>query len=135
MPFALLFVGAVLLVAAVRGQTTQLFGLVKNDFTGKDNYMYWMASILIIGALGYFKPIAPLSRAFMGLLVIVLVLTNGGLFSKLNQQLFSGSLTAGLSPNLGGGLGLLNPQQSSIQSGSQPSMGGVYNTLTSPLVP
>lgn len=93
MPFALILVGVLLVVAAVRDTTDKLFALVKGDFTGPNNYTYWMASILLIGALGYVKALQPLSRIFIVLLVVVLVLSHGGLFDKFNQQLFGGSLS------------------------------------------
>lgn len=114
MPFALLIVGVVLIVAAVRDTTDVLFTLVKGDFTGsngKTPITYWMASILLIGAIGYIKPLQPLSRIFLVLLVVVLVLSHGGLFDKFNAQLFGGSLT-GTGPITLGGAG-------SIQSGGK----------------
>lgn len=110
MPFALILVGVLLIVAAVRNTTDVLFTLVKQDFTGPNNYTYWLASILLIGAIGYIKPLQPLSRIFLVLIVVVLVLTHGGLFDKFNAQVFGGSL--GIStPTLGGA--------GSIASGNQ----------------
>ena len=87
MPFAFLIVGALFVVAAVRGQSKQLLSLVKADLTGKDNYLYWAVSILIIGALGYVDELRPLSRAFLILVLVVLVLSNGGFFKLFNQSL------------------------------------------------
>jgi hypothetical protein len=86
-PFAFLIVGALFVVAAVRGQSKQLLSLVKADLTGKDNYLYWAVSILIIGALGYVDELRPLSRAFLILVLVVLVLSNGGFFKLFNQSL------------------------------------------------
>lgn len=127
MPFALIIVGVVLVVAAVRGTTDVLFSLVKNDFTGANNYTYWLASILLIGAIGYIKPLQPLSRIFLALLVVVLVLSHGGLFDKLNAQLFGGTLTPGSGPvtltgvqiDLSSLKGWNFGQAGSIQSGNQ----------------
>src|SRR5215469_15320233 len=95
MPFALLIVGVTLVVAAIQNTSSDLFTLVKGDFTGRNNYTYWMASILLIGALGYIKPMQPLSRVFLALLVVVLIVSHGGLFDKLNAQLFGGTLEPG----------------------------------------
>lgn len=111
MPFALLIVGIVLVVAAVRDKADVLFTLVKDDFIsqpGKPSFMYWLAAILIIGAIGYIKPLQGLSRIFLALLVVVLVLAHGGLFDQFNRQLFS---SAPASPGVGGA--------GSIQSGNQ----------------
>lgn len=118
MPFALLLIGIVLVVAAVRNTTGILwngnpgtsFKGIKGDFTGDNNFTYWLASILLIGAIGYVKPLQPLSRVFLVLLVVVLVVSHGGLFDKFNQQVFGGTLGTS-TPTLGGA--------GSIQSGNQ----------------
>jgi hypothetical protein len=77
LPFTLVILGIVLLIAAVRGTQDQLFTLVKNDFTGPKNFIYWSVAILFIGALGYIPKLKPLSVTFMVLIVIVLVLARG----------------------------------------------------------
>lgn len=61
--------------------------LLKDDFTGKNNFVYWVLSILIVGAIGYIKPLQPVSRAFMLLIIIVLFLTNKGVFAQFNEAL------------------------------------------------
>jgi hypothetical protein len=97
MPFAFLIVGTVFVIAGVRNTVSGdkgLIALLKSDFTGNDNFLFWMLSILVIGAIGYSKDLQPLSRTFMALVVIVLLLSNGGVFNKLNQQLFGGSATS-----------------------------------------
>lgn len=83
MSFVLLIVGAVLLMAAIRGTTDQLFGLLKNDFTGPNNFIYWLLSIVVVGSLGYVPKLKPLSTAFLALIIIALV------FSKKNAAFFS----------------------------------------------
>lgn len=87
MPFVILIAGIVLVVAAARDKQSDLFALMKSDFTGKGSFMPWIASLLLIGGLGYVKPIKPVTDAFILLLIIVLFLSNGGFFAKLNQQL------------------------------------------------
>lgn len=96
MPFALLIIGIVLLTTAIRGTQDTLFGLVKNDFTGQNNFIYWTVSILIIGSLGYVPKLKSFSVAFLGLVIIVLVLTKGnpngiggGFFNQFTAQLKS----------------------------------------------
>lgn len=89
MPFALIIIGVVLVVASVRNTQDDLYTLVKGDFSGQNNYLYWMVSILIIGAVGYVPTLKPLSRMFLALLVVVLFLSHGGVLSQLNAQLFS----------------------------------------------
>lgn len=89
MPLALLLVGIIFLTAAVRGkdQTDKLFDLIKDDFTGPNNFFFWLISIWVIGAVGYYKPLRPLSVAFMTLVVIVLFLANEGFFTKFIAQI------------------------------------------------
>lgn len=77
MPFALLIIGVVLLIAGVRGTQDTLFTLVKGDFAGSNNFIYWFVAILIIGAIGYIKPLKPISNALLILVVLVLFLTKG----------------------------------------------------------
>ena len=99
MPFALLIIGAVLLVAAVKGTTDSLFSLVVKDFTGPQNFIYWMVAILLIGSLGYIPKLKPVSVSLLGLVVLVLFLSRGdpkyvggGFFEKFTAGL--GSTTA-----------------------------------------
>lgn len=91
MPFAFLIVGLVMVIASVRGTSAQLFSLLKNDFTGTNSFTAWLLAILAVGSLGYIKPLQPLSRGFLVLLVIVLLLSNGGFFEQFEQQYFSKS--------------------------------------------
>lgn len=98
MPFALIIIGTVLLVSSVRNTQGDLYTLVKGDFTGQNNYLYWMVSILVIGAVGYIPTLKPLSRMFLALVIIVLFLSHGGVFQQLNAQLFSAPSTVSNMP-------------------------------------
>ena len=79
MPFALFVVGVWLLIAGVRntaGPATTpgtLFALLHGDFTGSDNFAYWFLAIVLIGSIGYIKPLRPLSSAFLVLLCVLRV--------------------------------------------------------------
>lgn len=83
MPFALLIIGIWLLIAGVRdtaGPVTKqntLFYLVRGDFTGPDNFVYWFIAILLIGSIGYISKLKPLSTAFLWLVIVVLFLKKG----------------------------------------------------------
>lgn len=99
MPFLFIIIGLVMVTASVRdtvsdtkdtsGAVSQkgLVSLVQQDFTGKGNFIYWVLSILVIGALGYIEPLKPVSRAFMMLVVIVLFLSNQGVFQKFQNAI------------------------------------------------
>jgi hypothetical protein len=90
MPFVFAIFGVVLIVSGVRGTVTgsnpNLVDLVKSDLTGQPNYTEWMVAILAVGAVGYIDDLKELSRAFMTLIVIGLLLSNKGFFSELEKQ-------------------------------------------------
>ena len=98
MPYLLIIIGAVLLVSGVKDTTKKLFSLVSGDFAGKHTYLSWAAAILGIGAIGYIEELQTFSRTFMGLVVVVLFLSNGGFFNKFQSEFFSvtGTGAAGL---------------------------------------
>jgi len=94
MPFAFIIVGLILLVSGVRGTSSDLLTLVKGDLTGQNNFVYWLLSILIIGALGYVEDLRGISRAFLVLVLIVLFLRednqttgSGGFIVKFQQAI------------------------------------------------
>lgn len=93
MPFVFAFIGVVFLIAGVRGTSEDLLTLLKGDVTGDNNFVYWIISIGILGALGYVDSLRPLSRALLALVLVVLVLSEGkktaggGLFGKLQSAI------------------------------------------------
>lgn len=95
MPFALIFVGVILVVVGFRGTQDAFFGLLKGDFTGSGNFFYWVVSIGVIGAVGYIPRLKGLSNAFLVLIIVVLFLSNKGFFAQFNAQLKSGTMGSG----------------------------------------
>jgi hypothetical protein len=94
MQFVFMIIGIVFVIAGVRGKADTPNGLIPllhDDLIGKDNYIYWALSIIVVGAIGYSDDLKPISRSFMVLIIITLVLSNGGVFSKLNNELFGKS--------------------------------------------
>ena len=93
MPFAFALVGLVLLIAGVRGTSSDLLTLVKDDLTGDSNFVYWIVAVGALGALGYIDSLKTFSRALLALVFVVLVLNegkkegSGGLFSKFTQAI------------------------------------------------
>lgn len=93
MPFSFAIIGLVFLIAGVRGTSGQLLDLLQGDLTGKNNFIYWILSILIVGSLGYIKEFQGLSRAFLILLIVVLVIHEdnqngtGGFFTKFQETI------------------------------------------------
>src|ERR1700744_3045512 len=98
MAFPLIFVGLILLVTAVRGTHSQLFTVVKSDFTGNGNFLWWILVVLAVGAIGYIKPLRALSWGFLTILILVLLLSKGnpqlpggGFFQQLLSGINSGT--------------------------------------------
>lgn len=94
MPFFLLIVGAIFLVAAVRGNQEDLLSLVKDDFSGSNNFIYWVMSIVFIAMVGYVKALRPVSDAFLALVILVIIVANykrGDLISSFFTQVKNGT--------------------------------------------
>lgn len=91
MPFALLFLGILVIVVAIKKTHRDLFALLKDDFTGPNNFFYWLLAIAVLVIVGYNKTIRPLSDAFITLLIVVLILANKGLFAKFRSELAAGT--------------------------------------------
>jgi hypothetical protein len=123
MPFALIIVGAAFLVAGVRNKQDDLFRLVRNDFTGPNNFIFWVISILAIGAVGYIPKLKPISDGFLALVILVLILARGnpsnvggGFFQQFTAQTNTTTQTN------------LSPYFSQVQ-GTGPTSMQVNNTL------
>lgn len=89
MPFAFAFVGILIFVIGIRGTHNEAIQLIRDDFTGQNNFFTWIGAIVGIGALGYIKEIRPISQAFLTLVVIVLFLSNRGFFAEFQRQVFN----------------------------------------------
>lgn len=89
MPYVLLIFGEMLLVSGIQGTQDDFFALLKNDFTGANSFIYWLAAIAVVGGIGYIPKMKPLSNAFLVLILVVLILHQNPqtLFSQ-----FSGAL-------------------------------------------
>lgn len=89
MPFALLFIGVVLAIAAYNGTQGVLSSQLKKDLSGETGFVYWIAAIMIVGAIGYIRPMETVSRSFLALILVVMFLVNGGFFTQFNAALKS----------------------------------------------
>lgn len=83
MPLLFLGSGLILILTGVIGDPSKLWSLVQGDFTGENNFIYWIVSILVLGGLGYIPQLKNLSRLFIVLIVVVLFLDNKGFFAQL----------------------------------------------------
>jgi hypothetical protein len=93
MPFALLIIGAVLIITAFRGTYADLGAQLKSDFTGSGvttGFLIWVAAIIAVGALGFAPVLRTPARMLLALIILAMVLTNqknGNFFGKLTQAL------------------------------------------------
>lgn len=87
MAFAFLFIGIILIISAARGTLSDLGTLLKSEFTGSNNFFYWLIAIGIIGAIGYNSKAAPFSRAFLALIIIAMILANGGVYENFMEAI------------------------------------------------
>lgn len=123
MPFVFGIAGVLLVVAGVRGTTSQLTALIKADFTGTPNYLEWMVAILIVGAVGYIQQLHTISRLFMTAIVLGLLFSNKGFFASLTQGIQSPAVQGnptvpvpqGFSTALNQSFGVPTPQTTSVQ--------------------
>lgn len=97
MPYILIAGGLVLTIAGARGNQGQLFTLLKGDFTGPNSFLWWFASIVGIGAIGYIPEARKFSNMFLALVLLVLILAqskNGNLFQNFVNAIKSGTAAA-----------------------------------------
>lgn len=82
MAFALIGIGLLLFMAAYQNNVAALGTQLSSDIMGGKGFIIWIAALFIIGALGYVPVLKNVSRAFLVLILIVVVLANKGFFSQ-----------------------------------------------------
>lgn len=85
MPLLFIGTGTIFVLTGLKGNPAALWSLVQGDFQGQNNFIYWMLSIFSLGALGYIDSLKSLSRLFVVLVFIVLLLDNKGFFAQLQS--------------------------------------------------
>lgn len=90
MPFALVFVGLLLIVVGAKGTQGAFASELTEDFTGPGNFIWWIAAIGSVGALGYVPSLRKFSIVFMSLILVAMLISNQGFFQKLSDALKSG---------------------------------------------
>ena len=133
MPFALVTIGLIMIVTGAKDTYDAFGSQVVGDFTGPGNFTYWIASLGAVGAVGYVPEFRGFSRAFMALIIIAMVIRNGGFFDKFKSALSSGptkpAQNATPTPtNAGGVAGMVSP--TSPSSPAPGLIGGVLNPVT-----
>lgn len=93
MPFALVTLGLIMIVVGAKDTQTALGQQLLKDFTGTGNFTYWVASIGAVGALGYVDSLRTFSRSLMFLILLVMIISNRGVFAKLTEALSNGPVS------------------------------------------
>lgn len=91
MALAILLAGIILLVAGIRGKHDDLIGALKDDFTGPNNFFIWVIAIGVLVGLTNVDKIKPVANAFLGLVILVMLISNRGFFTKFPQEIKKGT--------------------------------------------
>lgn len=92
MPFALVVIGLIMIVTGAKNTHRDFGRLITGDFTGPGNFTYWLAALGAVGALGYAEQLRAFSRLFMALIIVAMILANGGFFTRLQAALATGPI-------------------------------------------
>ena len=99
MAFVLVISGLLMIVSGAKGTYAAFGRQIASDVNGQ--FLYFAAAIGAVGALGYVDSLRTFSRLFMALILIVLVLANGGFAQKFTAALKQGPVApeGGLAAN------------------------------------
>lgn len=87
MPLVFIVLGLLFLVVAINGTHRDLWALLKSEFTGTNSFVVWASALVILGLVGYWKKIRPVTDAGIGLIFLVLIIANKGFFAKFNAAI------------------------------------------------
>lgn len=130
MAFVLVIAGLLMIVSGAKGTYAAFGKQLASDVNGQ--FLYFAAAIGAVGSLGYIESLRTFSRLFMALILIVLVLANGGFAQKFMAALKQGPVA----PQGGTGTPATNQAQSSglgadgttlKQSLTKPGGGGFWS--------
>lgn len=120
MILALLLAGFVLVASGLKGTNHELGQQLQQDVLGPGGFILWAAAIIGIGMIGFVPYLRQPSRYLLALLLVVVVLSNRGVFAQA-QQALQGALSAGPAPSVP----LAGGDSSSSSSGSGSNMSTV----------
>ncbi len=91
MAYALIAIGIIMMVTGVQNTYSAMASQLQTDGVA---FSKWMIAFGMIGAAGYVEDLKNLSRMFMALMIIALVLSNSksgvGFFGNLNNAINAG---------------------------------------------
>lgn len=89
MPFVVIIIGLMLIAIGYNGTQKDFLTLLKGDFIGPNNFIYWVLALFVLGLIGYAPKLKGFSDAFLALVLIALFLSNKGFFSQFISQIQS----------------------------------------------
>lgn len=114
----ILIVGFLLIASALQNTQSELAALLQRDLLGSQGFLLWLAAVVALGAIGYIPGLERTSRNLILLLLVVVVLRNGGIWANA-QAALQGASQAGPAPSVA------NPAQTSAgQAGSSGGSSG-----------
>jgi hypothetical protein len=119
MPLVAILLGAIMLDLAARGTEHQFASQLASDFGQGSKFWAWAAAIVILGALGYAPGLKKIGWLPLTLVILVMVLANGGLYTQ-----FAALVTNPPKPAAGVPLSQYGPPPSSSSSSSSGSSSG-----------
>jgi len=86
MALSFIVIGLLLVIAAVQNTQGELFALVKENFSGPDNFLQWVFALFLVGAIGFIPRLKGFSVALLALVLLAIFLRNGtGFFAQLQK--------------------------------------------------
>jgi hypothetical protein len=122
MIIGLAIIGLLLIAVALKGTEHELAQRLQADLLGTDGFIAWIAAIVALGAVGYIPGLETASNYLLALLMVVVVVRNGGIWAQLQTALQAAS-AAGPAPSVAPRATTLDPQSSSSGGGSGGSSG------------
>ena len=93
MPLAILIIGLGMLLSGLRDTQRELGALVAGDFVGDDNFGRYLAGLMLVGSVGFIKPLRPISDGFLLLIILQIMLGSKGGFEQITKALTPGGAT------------------------------------------
>jgi hypothetical protein len=121
MPIALAVIGLALIISGARGEAGNLGTQVGSDLKG--GYLDWLAAVALVGFVGYVPGLQSLSRMMLGLIILVMVIKNGGIWTNLQKA-------AQTNPQQDGTVNYDYTSSSGSSSSSGGGIGGAIGTVT-----
>lgn len=76
MPIGVFLAGLAMFISGMNDTQEEFMKLLGGDIIGEKSFVPWAASIALVGALGMYRPIRPVSDAFLGLILLQLALSS-----------------------------------------------------------